>query len=527
MQFIVTQEEMKRYDETTISQYKVPALTLMERAALSVVEGHDFTNRERILVLCGSGNNGGDGFAVARLLLLQEKQVTVLFCGKKEHLSESCRIQWEIFENYAKTLNQTDPIVTQWPEAAYDIVIDAIFGIGLNRDISGTVAEVIEKANRMEALRIAVDIPSGVDADTGQIHGCAFKADVTDTFAFRKRGLLLYPGALYSGKVRCHDIGITKESFLGKEPVAFSYEPEELSLLPHRDPAGNKGSFGKIGFFTGCASIGGAAILSASAAYHMGSGYVRVVTHENTRAGMLSQIPEAVVSYYKEEMTTSEKISLCDKVIQNSDVLAIGAGIGTDEWAGEMTEYVLKCDGKPIVADADACNLIAADERLKQGLKDMAGVRRYPLILTPHLAEFSRLSGVQVAQLKKDLPRHVMQFAKEYGVILAAKDAVTLVSDGKRLYMNGSGNDGMATAGSGDVLFGMIASLTGQGMEAFEAVCLCVYLHGLCGDLVRKETNARFMTASDLIGGLKKMDIRYLNEMKKVPVCAPEMDGGV
>ncbi|MBE5870826.1 MAG: NAD(P)H-hydrate dehydratase [Lachnospiraceae bacterium] len=515
MQYIVTQEEMKRYDETTISYYKVPALTLMERAALSVVEGHDFTDRERILVLCAGGNNGGDGFAVARMLLLKGKQVTVLFCGNRDHLSESCRMQWEIYEKYAKTLDLTDPVVTQWPEAAYDIVIDAIFGVGLNREISGRVAEVIEKANRLDAYRIAVDIPSGVDADTGQIHGCAFRADVTDTFAFVKRGLLLYPGASYSGKVRCHDIGITKESFGGVEPVAFSLQPEDLSLLPHRDPAGNKGSFGKIGFFAGCAAIGGAAILSAKAAYHMGSGYVRVFTHENARAGMLSQIPEAVASYYKEEMTISERISLCDTVAEKSDVLAIGAGIGTDEWAREMTGYVLQRSEKPLVMDADACNILAADEVLKQELKSLAGMRKHPIILTPHLAEFARLSGVPVRELKKDLPQYVMQFAKEYGVILAAKDAVTLVCDGRKLYMNRSGNDGMATAGSGDVLFGMIASLAGQGLEAFEAACLGVYIHGLGGDLSAKETNARFLTASDLIGGLQKTDIRYLEEIKR------------
>lgn len=498
MEYIVSQAEMKRYDEQTISFFQMPAMTLMERAALSVVEHIECTGRERILILCGSGNNGGDGFAVARLLLLKGQKVQVLFVGKKEHLSDSCRMQWEIYKKYADTLQIDEPIVTEWPDDTYDIIIDAIFGIGLNRPVKGYADEIINKANSCNATKIALDIPSGIHADTGQILGCAFRADVTETFAFTKRGLLLYPGVSYAGEIRCNQIGITKESFLENPPQAFSYDKTDIVRLPQRKADGNKGSFGKIGFFTGCAAISGAAVLSAEAAYRMGCGYVKVMTHFNSRAEILHRIPEAVVSYYEDDTDFKTRLSMLKDIVNFSDVIAVGAGIGMDEWAECMVRELIMLDQKPIIIDADACNIIAESEKLQNYLLQTAFKRKYPIIMTPHLAEFARLSGKEITAIKADFAKAVLEFSRTYGIILAAKDATSLVTDGQALYFNRSGNDALATAGSGDVLFGMIAALTGQKMEAFEAACLGCYLHGLCGDLACDKTNARFVTASDL-----------------------------
>lgn len=499
MEYIVTQNEMKQYDETTIHRFGMPAMTLMERAALSVILHVQCTDRERILVLCGSGNNGGDGFCVARLLLLAGKRVQVLFTGNREHLSESCKSQWEIYERYAKICGQTEPVVTTWQDASYDIIIDSIFGVGLNRDITGKAAEIIQAANACDAYRIAVDIPSGIDADTGQVHGCAFRADETVTFAFVKRGLLLYPGAIYAGKVHCSQIGITKESFLGNYPRGFSYQKEDLCRLPVRRPDGNKGSFGKIGFFTGSGEIGGAAILSAMAAYRMGSGYVRVFTHDNNKTALMERVTEAVISCYTDDLAKQERLEMMKKTADFADVIAVGAGIGTDEWAMLMVQKLLMADEKPIVVDADACNIIAEDDALKSWLIETAGKRRYPIVMTPHLAEFARLSGTDRKEIQADYPKAAIEFATRFGVILCAKDATTLVTDGEKIYFNRSGNDAMATAGSGDVLFGMTASLLGQKMTAFEGACLSVYIHGLCGDAAKEKTNARYVTASDLV----------------------------
>jgi NAD(P)H-hydrate epimerase len=318
----------------------------------------------------------------------------------------------------------------------------------------------------------------------------------------------LYPGAFYAGTIYCTQIGITKESMLGNEPQAFCYTMKDIDRLPKRVADGNKGTFGKIGFLTGCDTIGGAAVLSATAAYRMGSGYVRVMTHTNNKEGLLQRIPEAVVTCYDDEMGYEERQKLLEQIIQKSDVLAVGAGIGMGEWAYRMVEKLLNRVAKPLVIDADACNIIAASETCKTWLKETSQSRKYPIIMTPHLAEFSRLCGVSITALKEDFPKAVTQFAKEYGVVLVGKDACTLISDcGGRLYMNRSGNDALATAGSGDVLLGMIASLLGQGMSAFDAACMGVYLHGLCGDFAKAETNARFVIASDISLQLAKLPI--------------------
>lgn len=231
----------------------------------------------------------------------------------------------------------------------------------------------------------------------------------------------------------------------------------------------------------------------------MGCGYVKIFTHSENKAAIMQTIPEAVITCYCDETKKEERLAIVEQTAHFADVIALGAGIGTDKWAWEMTKKLLMADEKPIVIDADGCNTIAADKNLMEWLEQTAHKRHYPIIMTPHLLEFARLLGEDTVSIRKDFADVSMKFATRYGIILCAKDAVTLVTDGKTVYFNRSGNDAMATAGSGDVLFGMIASLLGQKMTAYEAACLGVYLHGLCGDGAKDRTNASYVTASDLV----------------------------
>jgi len=500
MKYVVTCEEMKQYDNNTIDRLGVLSMVLMERAALAVVGQIALSECERVLILCSGGNNGGDGFAIGRMLLQEGKDVTVLFAGDEERMTEDCKKQKEIYEKYAKICKGNNCIVTSFKEQAYDVIIDAFFGIGLSRPIEGKFREWIEKANACDAFKIAVDIPSGVHGDTGKILGISFLADVTVTFGFLKRGLMFYPGKACAGRIVVAPIGITKESFFEKIPTAFSYEREDCNRLSKRMPDGNKGSYGKLSIFAGSENVGGAAILSSMAAYRMGSGYVKVFTHENNRTGFLCEVKEAVCSYYNDAMSPKGLTEMVDNVYSFGNVCLIGPGIGREKISRMMVSSVLTRDEKPLIIDADACNIIADEEQLKNWLLTTKASRNNPIIMTPHLVEFSRLSKKAVSELKEDLVEASMAFSKEYGVILVCKDAVTVVTDEKgAVYINCSGNNAMATAGSGDVLAGMITALAGQQSDGFESACLGVYIHGLCGDLSKDETNERFVVATDLI----------------------------
>lgn len=532
MKYVLTQKEMQDSDANTTNTFQVPSMILMERAALSVIEAikqdvwqksewETLQSKEEdvrrklqgclktasVLVVCGSGNNGGDGFAVARLLIEQNhnRKLTVLFAGDSEHMTESCQRQRDIFLQYASQRNQVE-IVTDWPNFSYDIVIDALFGIGLNRDITGKYQELIKQMNSAKAYKVALDIPSGIHADTGQVLKIAFLAHLTVTFAFLKRGQLLFPGRTYSGRIVTAQIGITKDSFLGMAPKGFCYENGDIKSLAKRRPDGNKGSFGKVSIFAGSSQMGGAAVLSAMAAYRMGSGYVRLFTHANNRSELLKEMPEVVYSVYEDADSVDKRLKEAVSVYEQGSVALIGPGIGKDDWAKQLVERIIRRDEKPLLIDADACNIIAESEALMEWLISTASTRKFPIVMTPHLMEFARLSKTALETIQEDVVSYGVSFAKKTGVILICKDACTVVVNSVgTVYFNNSGNEGMATAGCGDVLSGIVASLLGQEQEAYFAACMGVLLHGLCGDQATEKTNARFVVASDLIQNLSSI----------------------
>lgn len=505
MNYLVTAAQMKRADEATTDCFGIPPLVLMENAARETARyiGRHYKKKRRVLVLAGCGNNGGDGMAVGRILFQMGYSVTVFFCALREKCTEAAKRQLEILEKYG--VDVTD----HFPEAEYDIIIDAVFGIGLSRPVEGEYAAVLERANAVAGMKIACDIPSGLDTDTGQVKGCAFQADLTLTYAFLKRGLLLYPGASFAGKVVCLDIGITEDSFQGKLPLAYTYTGKDKKLLPPRPANSHKGSFGKVLLLAGSRNMSGACELAAKSLYRTGAGLVRIMTAQENRVILQQKVPEAVLHTYSDlQQEQKEAARQLRADIEWADCVVAGCGMGDSPMAGFLLHTLLgaqKMPEKKLLLDADALNWLAKDKsaRLELDCLIQKGGR---VALTPHLLEFSRIDGLPVETLRLDLMEHCSAFAVRTGTVTVCKDARTVVGmPGGRIYLNQSGNSGMATAGSGDVLSGVIGALAAQGLEWEQAAPLGVFLHGLAGDVAAKRSGEYFIMAHDLIRALKRV----------------------
>lgn len=492
MEWLVNAREMKNCDKNTIEYYKMPSQVLMERAALSVVAQIKKQKYclDKVLVVCGNGNNGGDGVAVARLLALDGYDVTILFADKKHTFSEDMQKQLEIAKKYELNM------IEQWEDEKYSLIVDAIFGIGLSRVVEEKTAELIQKINDSGISVAAIDIASGISADTGNVMGIAVKADMTVTFAYKKLGHLLYPGADYTGKLYVSDIGISGKSWLDKKASCYALGKEDLNLLPKREKRSHKGTYGKVLLIAGKCNMGGAAIFAAKAAYASGCGLVRVFTAEENRTAILTHVPEAVLTTYAGKKIDKTELT---EAIQWADVVAIGPGIGTDLPAKEMVKTVLTVSSVPVVMDADALNVLAEDTNVL--------LRPHTeIIITPHLGEMANLAGVSISYIKDNLIAQAEEFAREYNVICVLKDARTVCSvPYGKTWLNLSGNHGMATAGSGDVLCGLITGLVAQGMQPELAAPLGVYIHGLAGDVMVKKTGYHGLMADDLATGIKKV----------------------
>ena len=304
-------------------------------------------------------NNGGDGIAVGRLLLEKGAKVTVVLAGNPDHCTEEAKEQIRIFQAIGGTVER------EIPQESYTAVFDALFGIGLSRKVEGRYAGILERMNEMEAAKVAVDIPSGIDSSTGEVLGTAFQADLTVTFAYLKTGMALFPGALYAGNVQVRDIGIYLRGGV-EGPRYLSYEREDIkTLCPKRGADAHKGTYGRVLMITGSEGMAGAAILSASAAYRMGSGVVRILTPRCNQAVLQAKLPEVIVTPYKEEISRQ-----METLLDWADVICAGCGLGMDERTKEVLETLLiylENHEKPCVLDADALNNIAGMVTKKEG----------------------------------------------------------------------------------------------------------------------------------------------------------------
>lgn len=494
MQYIVTAEEMKFYDGETVTKIGIPSLVLMERAALETADviSEYVKKGTKVIVFAGTGNNGGDGLAVGRILAGRGAEVTFFMPGEESRASEETKKQLSVLRNLGFS------ILRNLPEGEYDIVIDSLFGIGLARDITGVYAKAIEDMNALKkkgALVVSVDIPSGISADSGKILGCCAEADITVTFEYGKAGHYFYPGKSKRGELFVRSIGLAVQTLKERKPSYFSFDPEEAKqfLLPERNPAGNKGTFGKVLLLAGSVNMAGAAVLCGRSILRTGAGMVKIITPEENRCIIQEALPEALLDTYGKEQETWK----IEESIAWADVIVAGPGLSRSDRAKALMAQILKQGKLPVVIDADGLNLIAEDEELKQAVK---AYDRRKIIMTPHPGEFIRLAEISMEQYKENAGAEVIKLAREFGCIVAGKDAVTLAAspDGEAVYMNLTGNDGMATAGSGDVLAGVIGGLLAQRTAPYEAACMGACFHGAAGDRAAARKGRRGMTASDI-----------------------------
>lgn len=493
MQYILNSKEAKAIDSYTIDKIGIPSLVLQERAAKSVADviTERMDGKKRVAVICGTGNNGADGLAIARLLLEQSIKVTVFVIGEESFTTPEWKTQHEILQHLGISFGK----VTDFAE--YDVIVDAIFGIGLTRPVSGEYAAVIEEINKATwALKVAVDIASGLSASNGKILGVAVAADITVTFGSRKLGQLLYQGPKTSGEVLVRFIGFPEKSYEAVNPGVITFEKKDLKELPKRPAEGHKGTFGRVLIIAGSKNMCGAAYLSAKAAYRTGAGLVRIFTPEENRQILQTSLPEAVLTTYDSEHFS---IPLLEEVCEMADVVVVGPGIGRDSYVRSMVNYLLQYITVPMVIDADALNCIAQDPHMLDLLKENH-------ILTPHLGELSRILHRPVSLISESLLETAQYFGRNTKAVCVCKDSHTVVTRPEgSFYLNISGNSGMATAGSGDVLTGVIAGLLAEGQQVFQAATRGVYIHGLAGDTMAEVLGKRSLMATDIIEGIGKV----------------------
>ncbi|MEF9840816.1 MAG: NAD(P)H-hydrate dehydratase [Lachnospiraceae bacterium] len=495
MRYLPNGEAMKLADTKTIQEIGMSSMVLMERAALksvSIMERKkvDLSN---VLVVCGSGNNGGDGFAIARLLQLKGKKVTTVFVGNQTSCTKETAQQMQILRNYGFIIEHTIP------QGEFSAIIDCIFGIGLSRPIKDQYYRIIEEINQKCSEKIAIDIPSGISAATGEVLGIAFQAHMTITFAFEKIGMVMYPGAQYTGTVMIADIGIPFHIFEENLDIFYTYDKEDLSKrMPQRTPDTHKGSYGKVLMVVGSKGMAGAAYLSSKAAYTVGAGLIIIYTHEDNRLILQQQLPEAIIRTY----TVYDEAKL-EELLEWADVTVIGPGIGENNLALQLLEGTLRMGTTPCVLDADGLNLLSKNKQLWEYIK----FGNY--VLTPHMKEMCRLLNCSMKELQNQRFESVLELAETYNITCVLKDARTCVaSKNHHLYVNTSGNNAMAKGGSGDVLSGIIAGLFAQKLSSHYAATVGVYLHGLSGDYARTQKGNYGVLASDIVESISGVIIQ-------------------
>ena len=493
---------MGQIDRYTIEEVGIAGVVLMEQAGRRVIEETlaDYPDLERAVILAGKGNNGGDGFVIARLLAQRGVEVKTYLVGKKETITGDAEANLKILERLGqqvqelKTAQEIKNLKSNL--SAAEVIVDALLGTGIKGQLRGLFPNLIDLINEVQTEVISVDIPSGVEADTGVVREMAVKAQKTVTFGLPKLGLLLYPGTKFVGKLEVVEIGIPKEA-IEKQKVKTNLITAELAaeLLPLRDANSHKGDYGKLLLVSGSVGMTGAAVLVARASLKMGAGLVTVGVPESLNNILENKLIEAMTYPLGETVDGTFDISALDQIkelLSSRDVLAIGPGIRTKVEAAKVVNRLLIEVDKPIVIDADGLNNLDDLSILEE--------RSSPTVLTPHPGEMSRLIGKSIEEIEANRLEVAREFAAKYGVVLVLKGSRTLIATPQgQIYLNCSGNSGLATGGSGDVLTGLITSLIGQDLAPPEASILAVYLHGLAAELGSEELTEYSLLPSDVI----------------------------
>lgn len=502
---VVTPKHMRDIDRIAMERYGIPGAVLMENAgralakeAIRLIEGD---RPKPVVLVAGKGNNGGDVMVAARHLFNYGLPVDVFLLNRLSDMKGDAKLNADIL------IKMGIPIVELFPEtdlaplkAALNrggVIIDGIFGTGFRGKTSGIIHEAIGIINESDHPVISADIPSGIDGETGEVCGACVKATATVTFGFPKVGLLQYPGAGYVGHLIVADISIPRNIVIEPDLDITLLTGEFLSeIIPDRKPDAHKGSCGKMVVMGGSEGMSGAVVLCSLGGIKSGAGLVKTGLPGALNYVLENRVTEAISVPLGKGMGLSLRADgVKDKlteVLAWADVVALGPGMGVNDDAMKFLEYVLAEVRVPLVLDADALNCIARNIKLLDGIS-------VPVIMTPHPGEMARLTGIKTDEVQRDRINTAKAFAEEWGAITILKGANSVIAHpAGNIYINTSGNPGMASGGMGDVLTGIIASFIAQGATPIKAACAAVYVHGRAGDILAEERGIHGICATDL-----------------------------
>ena len=500
---LVTSDVMRQIDKTAIEKAGIPSIELMENAGRSLAQ---FISADIAIdlvdavfsIFCGKGNNGGDGFVVARYLFLAGYEVQLYHLGTSEEFSEDSKLNYDLIKELDVPVQQIADIKDLPELLESDFIIDAIFGTGFSGNPKGISSELIDYINSQPQEIISIDIPSGLHASDGTYEGAVIDADYTITLAQPKYGLYISPGREIAGEVSIVPIGIPDDIVDSFKIYNNLITPEYVMMtLPERKPDGHKGTFGKLLLLAGSTGMTGASVLTAKASLRSGCGLVKIGCPQTTVPLIASSFVDATTyplpDVAKKGCLAKRGLGEIRKIVSEHDALVIGPGIGRHFETKELICRLLLSLEKPTVIDADALHALNGELQI---LEDTQA----ELILTPHEKEFFNLTSIEVPKEIHARIETARKFAIEHQTILVLKGSPTLVAhyDGN-VYLNQTGNNGMAVGGSGDVLSGIIGSLLAQGLEPLDSALCGVFIHGLAGDIASYELGERSMIASDMI----------------------------
>lgn len=505
--YLLKASEMKEADRYTIEKVGIPGMVLMENAGVAVVnalnEAFPPEDGRKIIVFCGKGNNGGDGFVAARHLLLGGDDVDVVLLGKRDQLSGDAAMNMKIADRLGVSIEEITGIEDMEKSGIrlddYDIIVDALLGTGIQKSAEGLYSYVIELINSAVSFVVSIDIPSGLNADVGKLIGPAVEADLTVTFGYPKICHILPPAEQYCGELVVADICIPDEAVHFEKTKREVLTPDLLEgIVQARESDSHKGDYGHLLVIAGSIGKLGASAMTARSASISGAGLVTVASPVSCVPIIQSKLTEEMAVGLDDEGKGFfiEKNADAAALIDGSTAFAIGPGIGRESETVKFIRRLLPLLKAPVVLDADGINAFTGFTGIFLSLN-------VPLILTPHPGEFARLTGLEVSYIQENRLETAAEFAQKWRAYVVLKGFRTVVAspDGS-VYVNMTGNPGMAKGGSGDVLTGVIGGLLAVGAEPLDAALLGVYLHGLAGDIAAEEINPVSITAGDLIDAL-------------------------
>jgi len=504
---LYTAEQVRLLDSIAIEQFDIPGFTLMQTAAAvafnTLIE--KWPQTRHVQVFAGSGNNAGDGYLVASLAKEQGLSAQVIFLSNPDELKGDARSAWQWAEEHqVAMLPFSEFDVEHEKEHAHPVIVDALLGTGLDREVAGDYALAIEFMNSVDRPVLAIDIPSGLSADTGESLGVTAIADCTVTFIGLKQGLLTNQAGDFVGDLIYHDLDVPDQVFSSENsprPTTQRIDINSASaVLAPRAVASHKGSHGHVLVIGGDSSFGGAVIMAAEAALRSGAGLVSVITRSCHRPALLARRPEVMV------LGTEGENANIDEVIARATTIVIGPGLGRGAWARVLLQKALAAQistNKPLVLDADALQLLA--EKREQG----AIIKRDNWILTPHPGEAAALLNLSTAEIQKDRFAAVRELNASWGGVCLLKGSGSLLcsteNDQQEVFLCSEGNAGMATGGMGDVLSGIVGSMVAQGHTLKDSLCTAVCVHGEAADLSMEAAGQRGMAATDLMPYLREL----------------------